>query len=246
MAQRSHSYLVPRTSCLRARERASERVKIVVLAGGFGSRLGELTRELPKPMIAIGGRPYLERVVEAFASCGLKQFVFLTGFRSDVIEAHFGDGTPFGVRIEYSREVEPLGTGGALREARALLGERFVLTYGDVLRRFDYDRFIAQHASHCVAVYPRIASGNTDVENGRVTRFDKHAPELPYTDAGFAVLGADVIELLPADGACSFEEIVYATLAARGELACEVADHDFYDIGTPEELARTREALEGR
>jgi NDP-sugar pyrophosphorylase family protein len=79
-----------------------------------------------------------------------------------------------------------------------------------------------------------------------VVRFDKRAPELPFIDAGFAVLGASAIDLLPASGPCSFEETVYPALAARGELACEIVDRDFYDIGTPDELARTRAALEPR
>ncbi|HEX7681733.1 MAG TPA: sugar phosphate nucleotidyltransferase, partial [Thermoanaerobaculia bacterium] len=98
---------------------------VAILAGGFGTRLGDLTRGLPKPMIPIGGRPYLERVIESFARCNLRDIVLLTGHRAEVIEEHFGDGARFGVRIAYSRETEPLGTGGAIREARALLGERF-------------------------------------------------------------------------------------------------------------------------
>src|SRR6185436_12713078 len=89
---------------------------VAILAGGLGTRLGALAEGLPKPMIPVGGRPYLERVIESFAR--------------------------FGVRIAYSRETEPIGTGGAVRQARALLGERFLLTYGDVLRLFDYDRFV--------------------------------------------------------------------------------------------------------
>jgi len=98
--------------------------KIAILAGGFGTRLGELARGLPKPMIPINGRPYLERVIDSFARRGLRDFVLLTGYRAEVIEGHFGDGEKFGVHITYSRETEPLGTGGAIREARALLGSR--------------------------------------------------------------------------------------------------------------------------
>lgn len=217
---------------------------VAVLCGGFGTRLGELTRDLPKPMLSIGGRPYLERVLESFAERGLRRFVLLTGFRHEVIETHFGDGAALGIEIRYSREQEPLGTGGALRDARPLLGERFVLTYGDVLRRFDYDRFVREHPGNCLAVYPRISAGNTDVRDGLAVRFDKRAPELPFIDAGFSVMRTATLDLLPAEGACSFEEIVYATLARRGELACEIVDLDFFDIGTPDELARTRAALE--
>jgi len=220
-------------------------MKVAILAGGFGTRLGELTRGLPKPMIEVAGRPYLEHVVDSFASRGLRDFVFLTGYRSDVIEQHFGDGSRFDVRIAYSRESEPLGTGGAIRDARSHLGDRFILTFGDVLRRFDYDRFVAEHANeNCLAVYERIYVGNTVIDGDRVVRFDKKDPELPYIDAGFSLMNASTIDMLPPSGAASFEEIVYAGLAARGELACEVVDQNFFDIGTPEELARTRAALE--
>jgi NDP-sugar pyrophosphorylase family protein len=119
-----------------------------------------------------------------------------------------------------------------------------VLTFGDVLRRFDYDRFVQQHMGNCLAVYPRITIGNADVAEDFLVRFDKHAPELPYLDAGFSVMLTSTIDILPTTGACSFEEIVYANLAEHGQLEAEIVDHDFHDIGTPEELARTRAALE--
>ena len=217
-------------------------MKVAILAGGFGTRLGALTRDVPKPMIEIGGRPYLERVVESFAVRDLRDVVMLTGHHAEVIEQHFGDGAQFGVRIEYSRESAPLGTGGALRLARPLLGERFLLTFGDVLRRFDYDRFVAEDEGNCLAVYPRITAGNTEIDGDRVVRFDKRAAELPYVDAGFAVIESRALDLLP-PGKSSFEEIVYPALADRRELGCEVVDHDFFDIGTEEELAKTRQAL---
>src|SRR5216117_893024 len=205
-------------------------MKVVVLAGGLGTRLGALSRGLPKAMIRVAGRPFLEHVVDSFASRGLSEFVLLVGHHADVIEAHFRRGDAFGVRIDYSREKELLGTGGAVREASHLIPDRFVLTYGDVLRRFDYDRFVEEHPDNCLAAYPRITEGNTDAANGVVTRFDKSATDLPYVDAGFSVLQRDVINLLPATGACSFEQEVYTKLAARRELECEIVDHNFYDI----------------
>jgi len=221
-------------------------IPVAVLCGGLGTRLGALTRGLPKPMIEIGGRPYLERVIESFAERQFFDFVLLTGYRSEMIEAHFGDGANFGVNIRYSREEQPLGTGGAIREARSFLGDRFLMTYADVLRRFDYDRFVQQHRGNCLAVYPRILTGNVDLDSDRVVRFDKRAPELPYIDAGFSVLQASAIDILPPEGPCSFEEIVFSGLAQHGELEGEIVNRDFFDIGTPEELARTRDALEPR
>jgi D-glycero-D-manno-heptose 1,7-bisphosphate phosphatase len=218
----------------------SATTSVAILAGGLGTRLGALAAGLPKPMIDVGGRPYLERVIESFARCGLRSMVLLTGYRSEVIEEHFGDGARFGVNIRYSRETEPIGTGGAVRAARALLGERFLLTYGDVLRRFDYDRFVREHREPCLAVYPRQTVGNTAIEGNRVVRFDKSA-DLPFIDAGFCVMSSEVIEWLPERG--SFEEIVFPRLAAERRLACEIVDLDFCDIGTPEELERTRRML---
>jgi len=215
----------------------SAECRVVILAGGLGTRLGEAAQGLPKPMVRIGARPFLELVIDSFATCGFRDFVLLTGYRGDAIEKYFG------ARVQYSREATPLGTGGAIREARHLLGERFLLTYGDVLRRFDYDRFVREHDEPCLAVYPRISIGNTEIEGDRVIRFDKRAPELPYIDAGFSLMDASAIDLLPPSGACSFEEIVFPKLAKARRLAAEIVDHDFYEIGTPEELARTRAAL---
>ena len=208
-------------------------MKVAILCGGLGTRLGELTRDLPKPMIPIAGRPYLEYVVDSFRGFDV---VLLTGHKSEVIEQHFGD------RVAYSREREPLGTGGALRQARALLGHRFLVTYGDVLRRFDYDRFVREHDEPALAVYERVSVGNTAIEGDRVVRFDKRAPELPYIDAGFSLMDAAIFDLLPERG--SYEESVFPVLAAQRRLAAEVVDHDFFDIGSPEELERTRKALE--
>src|SRR2546423_453108 len=198
-------------------------MKVAILCGGLGTRLGDLARDIPKSMISVAGRPFLEYVVESFAGF---EIVLLTGHRSEVIERHFG------ARVMISKEHEPIGTGGALRQARALLGDRFLVTYGDVLRRFDYDRFVREHREPALAVYERIDAGNTAIDGDRVVRFDKHAPELPYIDAGFSLMDARIFDLLPARG--SYEESIFPRLAAERRLACEVVDRDFFDIGTPE------------
>lgn len=228
-------------------------MKVAILAGGLGTRLGALARGLPKPMVMVGRKPFLEYVIESFVECGFTDFVLLVGHHSDVIESHFGRGRG-NLRIEYSRERQLLGTGGAVRDAAHLLGDRFILTYGDVLRRFDYDRFVQDHIGSCLAIYPfapgltTIDAGNVaiDEQSGLVTRFAKGAPELklPYVDAGFAVIDQEALRFLPTSGACSFESAVYPALAAEGELEFEVVNRDFHDIGNPSDLAATRAALE--
>ena len=195
-------------------------------------------------MVMVGGRPFLEYVIDSFAACGFRDFLLLVGHHSDVIESHFRQGRGE-LRFEYSREQQLVGTGGAIRDAQHLLSDRFILTYGDVLRRFDYDRFVSAHESEALAVYRRMTTGNTMVAGGLVTLFDKTMRDLPYVDAGFSLMSRSVVDLLPPVGECSFEQVVYGTLAFERRLAAEVVDHSFFDIGTPEELARTRAAFEG-
>jgi D-glycero-D-manno-heptose 1,7-bisphosphate phosphatase len=214
-------------------------VTVAILAGGLGTRLGALARGVPKPMIEVAGRPFLDFVVRSFVDCGLKDIVLLTGHLGEQIEAHFGDGRRAGARIRYSRESSPIGTGGAVRQARGLLGDWFVLTYGDVLRRFDYDRFVRDHARPAISAYASDI-GNTDIRDGRVTRFDKKA-RLPYMEAGFSLMPSRVIDFLGDTG--SFEETVFPQLAAAGDLDAEIVDHDFVEIGTPEALDRARKVL---
>ena len=209
---------------------------VAILCGGLGIRLGTLTRDVPKPMIDVG-RPFLEHVLQSFTARGLTDLVLLTGFHGEQIEAHFGDGAAFGAHIAYSREEQPIGTGGAVQQARALLGDRFLLTYGDVLRRFDYDRFVNAHEA-CLAVYE--GAGNTAVANGHVTRYAKDA-RLPYVDAGFCVVPSTVVDFLAPTG--SFEEIVFPRLAAAGQFEAEIVNHDFVEIGTPEALRHARTVL---
>src|ERR1700712_554966 len=97
----------------------TRRMKVVILAGGKGTRLGLVDR--PKPMVLVAGRPLLERLIEMAKRSGFSDFVLLTGHMGDVIERHFGDGAKFDVRIEYVREPVPLGTAGASEHARGFL-----------------------------------------------------------------------------------------------------------------------------
>src|SRR4051812_46674544 len=103
----------------------------VVLAGGLGTRLGALTKEIPKPLVKIKSKPFLEWQMEFLASQGFKDFLFLTGYKSEMIEDHFRNGSLWNVNIEYSEEVLPLGTGGALLQALPKLADEFLLLFGD-------------------------------------------------------------------------------------------------------------------
>jgi NDP-sugar pyrophosphorylase family protein len=112
-------------------------MQVVILAGGLGTRLGAVTRTLPKPMVPVRGVPYLEHQLRLLARHGLTDIVLLTGYLGEQIEEDFGDGGRLGLRIRYSREPQPLGTGGALREANTA-GRVLLVIYGDSYLRIDY------------------------------------------------------------------------------------------------------------
>lgn len=226
----------------------------VILAGGLGTRLGVLAEGLPKPMVAVAGKPLLEHVVRQLAAQGFPELLLLVGYRAELIEAHFGDGSAFGLRARYSREPEPLGTGGALKLATPMIPDRFLMLYGDLYRGFDYAGFCSRH-DQALAVYPyvdgltTIACANVGLDGGgaRVARYVKGDPQagLTHVDAGFGLFSRAALGLLP-EGPSSFEERVYPALAESGKLEAELVDRAFFDIGNPADLAHAREHFSSR
>ena len=111
-------------------------MKAVILAAGRGTRMRELTRSLPKPMLRVQGRPILEHIVEGLVGAGITDLFIVTGFQAEVIENHFADGARWGARIAFGRQTVQNGTGKAAEPARSFLGDSpFLLTYGDILVR---------------------------------------------------------------------------------------------------------------
>ena len=109
-------------------------MKAVILAAGKGTRMKELTNEVPKPMLCVRGKPILEHIIERLRAAGIREFFIVTGFRAEVIEEHFGDGSGFDAAVRYGRQVVQDGTGKAPELARDFVGESpFILTYGDIL-----------------------------------------------------------------------------------------------------------------
>jgi len=236
-------------------------MQVVILAGGLGTRLGALTRTIPKPMMPVAGAPYLEHQLRLLRQQSFRDVVLLTGYLSEQIEAYFGNGDRVGLHICYSRETQPLGTGGALRQARPLLAERFLLLYGDSLLPVEYAAFGRRlHDSAAlgvIAVYhdPR---GETAVppnvaldRSGLVARYDKVGqallPEpLEYIEAGVSCFRQEVLDLLPPTGAVSLEQCIFPRLIAQRRLAGLPTTERFYDIGTPERLRAIEAFLRDR
>lgn len=122
-------------------------MKVVIMAGGKGTRIASVRSDVPKPMINICGKPILEHQIDNLKACGLTDIIFVIGYLGDKIKEYFGDGSKFGVNIEYFVEDHPLGTAGALFKMPQLT-EDFLLLCGDVIIDVDFNRFIAFHKNH--------------------------------------------------------------------------------------------------
>src|SRR3989344_6743728 len=118
----------------------------LILVGGLGTRFKPFTEKIPKPMIDIEGRPFLEFKIESLRKHGIKEFIFLVGHFGEKVEEHFGDGKRFGIDIKYSYEKEQLlGTAGALKNAEHLIKGDFILTNGDTFLDVDFEKLMNFH-----------------------------------------------------------------------------------------------------
>jgi len=116
---------------------------VVIMAGGLGSRLGQLTKDIPKPMLQVGGKPILQRIIELFVSHGFTKFMLSVNYKSEIIKDFFADGKELGIEIKYLEETKRLGTGGALSLIDIQLDEPFFVTNGDIITSIDYEEMLS-------------------------------------------------------------------------------------------------------
>lgn len=149
-------------------------MKAVILAAGKGTRMRELTNEVPKPMLKVQGQPILEHIVRGLLAAGIKEICIITGWREEVIKAHFGDGSKFGAAITYAHQAVQDGTGKAPELARAFVGtDDFLLTYGDILVKPEtYQQMIQRFGEDKFSGVLTVTHGE-DVTKGGLNFFDE-------------------------------------------------------------------------
>jgi UDP-N-acetylglucosamine diphosphorylase / glucose-1-phosphate thymidylyltransferase / UDP-N-acetylgalactosamine diphosphorylase / glucosamine-1-phosphate N-acetyltransferase / galactosamine-1-phosphate N-acetyltransferase len=149
-------------------------MKAVILAAGKGTRMKELTNELPKPMLRVHGKPILEHILGGLLSAGIRDVFIVTGYKAEVIENHFGDGSKFGARITYGRQLVQDGTGKAPELAKGFAGsDNFLLTYGDILVRPEtYAQMVKRFGDGDFGGVITV-TGSQDVTQGGLNFFDE-------------------------------------------------------------------------
>jgi NDP-sugar pyrophosphorylase family protein len=232
------------------KESAPDLPPVCILAGGLGSRLGQRVRDTPKPLLEVAGEPFLFHQLRLLAAHGTRKVVLCVGYRGEQIRDRVGSER-CGITIRYSFDAPGLdGTLGAVRRALPLLGERFLVLYGDTYLRIDYAavaRVWGESGLPAVMTVLR-NEGRWDVSNvvyrdGLVVRYDKVNPtaEMHWIDYGLGGLTAGALSAV--DDAEQDLAKLYGRLAALGRLCGYEASERFYEIGMPSALAETEAFL---
>lgn len=228
-------------------------MQAVVLAGGLATRMHPRTRELPKSLLEVAGRPFVAWQIDRIRGSGLNRIVMCIGHLGGAVRDFVDDGARFGVSVTYSDEGEALlGTAGALRRALPLLDDAFVVTYGDSFLPFDYaaplrDLLAHPEALGTMSVYPNLGrwdASNVRIASERVAAYAKGSTDtsLDHIDYGAIALRRSVIAALPEGVRAGLDEL-QTDLAARGCLRAWIASERFYEIGSPEGLSELDAAL---
>lgn len=180
--------------------------RVVLMAGGLGKRLGELTQSTPKPMLHVGNKPILETIIENFAKHGFTNIILSVNHLSYVISDYFGDGSDFGVSIEYVHEAKRMGTAGSLGLMRKSLTEPFFVMNSDLLTNINYEHLHDYHIAHNavgtmgVREYDfQVPYGVVNINNGNISSIDEKPIHKFFVSAGVYMISPEVLDFIPND-----------------------------------------------
>lgn len=225
---------------------------VAILAGGVATRLRPITETIPKALVEVAGRPFIDHQLRLLRANGYRRVVLCIGYLGEMIEAHLGDGSRCGMEITYAHDGQVLrGTGGALRQALPFLGDSFFILYGDSYLPCDYRK--AEAAFHesgklgLMTVYRnanRWDKSNVVFADGEIILYDKRTsvPAMEYIDYGLGILRSEVLQAYPADTSFDMTD-VYKGLVERKELAGYEIKERFYEIGSHTGLKETEDFL---
>lgn len=225
-------------------------LKAVILAGGFGKRLRISAEDIPKPMVPIVGKPFLEHQIRFLKDHGIKEIVLCVYYMADKIKSYFGDGRKLGVEITYSDEETPLGTGGALKKAEKYLKESpFLVLNGDTYSQIDVRNFYNFHQSKgglctmCLTTSKHsLMSGNVIVEGDKIIRFaEKEDIGVELINSGVYIFQPEIFSYIPPNKKVSLEQEVFVQLVKENLLTGYQYRGYFIDIGLPETYAQFKQ-----
>lgn len=225
---------------------------VVIMAGGLGSRLGELTKDLPKPMLSVGGKPIIENILISFREAGFNNFILCVNYKADLIIDYLGNGSNLNINITYVKEDFKMGTAGALSLIdKKLINDPFFVVNGDILATIDYNRFLTFHKSSnskatmctkkieyqipyaCVTV-------NSDLD---LVEFQEK-PLLNYNvNAGVYLLNPEILDLIPKETYYDMTTLFSQLLERKLITKCYELNDYWLDIGQKKDYTKANEDL---
>lgn len=200
-----------------------------------------ITEKIPKGLVEIDGKPFLEYQIKLLKKYEIKNIILCVGYKGEMIEEYFGDGENFGVKISYSKESKPLGTGGAIRKAFNKLRKNFFVMYGDAYLNFDYKDIISFYekskGTAVLSIYKnkgKYDSSNVILDNNGKVLYDKSNPSsnMEYIDYGLSVLNKDLVKkFIPSQGFYDLADF-YNEISKKELLLGYEVNERFYEIGS--------------
>jgi len=234
-------------------------VKAVILAGGKGTRLGNLTKDVPKPMLKIGDKAILEHQVLLLKRYGIKNIIIITNHLYEVIEDYFGDGKRFGVNISYFREKKPLGTTGGLKEIESQIDDDFILLYGDVMLDMNLKSLIDFHkkkkGTATLVLHPNDHPYDSDLveinDDNKIVEFypkphDKNKYYQNLVNSGIYIMSKKILDFVEKDKKSDFGRELLPRIYKKAELYGYISAEYIKDIGAADRLEAVNTDYNGK
>jgi len=223
-------------------------MKAVILAGGLGSRLKPFTEVIPKPLLPIGEKSVLEIQIERLKKYGFDEIFLATNYKSQYIEGFFGNGSRYGVKLEISKELKPLGTAGPLTILKDRLTEPFIVMNGDILSLVDfsklYDFAVKQNSLLTISIKKEItpfAFGNIFFDGDRVTGIEEKPNILMYILAGIYVMKPEIFKFFPEDEYFGMDSLILKMIREDSLVSKYELNEYWLDIGQLNDYEKAQE-----
>lgn len=225
---------------------------VVILAGGLATRLYPETKKIPKALIEINGKPFIDHQLNLLYQQGIREVVICVSYLAEQIEEHVQNGAKYKLKVYYSKDGETLlGTGGAIKKALSLLPENFFVLYGDSYLLCDFkliqEAFLQQNRLGLMTVFRNHGqwdTSNIEYRNGKIVDYDKKniSPHMHYIDYGLGILNQQAFDDVPLNKFYDLAELYKKLLNTNQLGSCEVTER-FYEIGSFSGIEETRSLL---
>jgi len=222
--------------------------RVVLMAGGLGTRLRPLTEKIPKPMLKVGNKPILETIILNFKKYGFTNIILSVNYKSEVIEEYFKDGKEFGVSIEYIHENKRMGTAGALSLIEEKLTEPFFVMNGDLLTNINFENMMNYHISHSATATMgvreynlQVPYGVVNIEGENIVGIEEKPTHKFFVSAGVYVLSPNAVKYIPKNDFYDMPTL-FENLVEEQEKSISFPIHEYWlDIGRLEEYKKAQE-----